>query len=302
MTVSRADSSLASQISLMRGFNRFYTARLGLLRRHHLGGDFSLTEARILHEICAHPRITASALRDILEMDGGYLSRLLTAQTSSRLIRQVSSTTDRREKHLILTPAGKKAVAWLNDRSDKQLLGMLARISPRERTELEISLKKVWQILSKPEEPDVRVERLASMTSAAHDLLEEYYEAVHVVQRDKPESTRRLLEEPGSGMWLAYLGEHAVGCVVLRNLASVPFAGECKRLYVKPAARGNRISDRLMDALEEFARGHGLRWIYLDSYDDLKTAIALYQRRGYRRCARYNDNPQATVFMRKRLR
>ncbi len=102
-------------------------------------------------------------------------------------------------------------------------------------------------------------------------------------------------------MWLASLGDQVVGCVVLRRLPSVPLAAECKRLYVKPAARGKRIATMLLDAQEEYAREQGLDWIYLDSYDDLKAAIALYEQRGYVRCDRYNDNPQATLFMRKRL-
>jgi ribosomal protein S18 acetylase RimI-like enzyme len=102
-------------------------------------------------------------------------------------------------------------------------------------------------------------------------------------------------------MWLAYLGNDVQGCVVLRRLPSMPRASECKRLYVKPAARGNHIADRLLDAQEQFARNNGVEWIYLDSYDDLKAAIALYERRGYERCERYNDNPQATLFMRKRI-
>jgi hypothetical protein len=33
----------------------------------------------------------------------------------------------------------------------------------------------------------------------------------------------------------------------------------------------------------------------------LQAAIAFYERHGYLRCDRYNDNPQATIFMRKRL-
>jgi GNAT superfamily N-acetyltransferase len=147
----------------------------------------------------------------------------------------------------------------------------------------------------------LRIERLTAAHADALAILEEYYEAVHVVQRDSPASIRRMINEPGSGIWLAYLGNEVQGCVVLRRLASVPRASECKRLYVKPAARGNHIADRLLDAQEEFARNAGVEWIYLDSYDDLKAAIALYERRGYARCARYNDNPQATVFMRKRL-
>jgi len=102
-------------------------------------------------------------------------------------------------------------------------------------------------------------------------------------------------------MWIAYLQDRAVGCVVLRGLTSMQFAGECKRLYVQPEARGNGVADALLDAQEDFARSKGLQWIYLDSYDDLKVAIALYRKRGYLSCERYNDNPQAQYFFAKKI-
>jgi GNAT superfamily N-acetyltransferase len=147
----------------------------------------------------------------------------------------------------------------------------------------------------------VRIVRLSKVDNDALALLHEYYEAVHVVQRDKPGSVQKLIDAPASGIWLAYLNDEAVGCVALRKLASVPRASECKRLYVKPFARGNHIADLLLDAQETFARSQGIEWIYLDSPDDLKAAIAIYEKRGYERCERYNDNPQATLFMRKRI-
>lgn len=147
----------------------------------------------------------------------------------------------------------------------------------------------------------LRIERVTTVDDAALAILEEYYEAVHVVVRDEPGKLQKILDEPGSGMWLAWLQDEVAGCVVLRGISSIPHAGECKRLYVKPSARGHRIADRLLDAQEEFARSKGLEWIYLDSYDDLKAAIAVYERRGYERCERYNDNPQATLFMRKKI-
>lgn len=62
-----------------------------------------------------------------------------------------------------------------------------------------------------------------------------------------------------------------MGCVVLRKLDSLPFAAECKRLYVQPIARGHGIADKLLDTQENFARDRGLRWIYLDSYDDFES-------------------------------
>ncbi|MBW4026293.1 MAG: GNAT family N-acetyltransferase [Acidobacteria bacterium] len=153
--------------------------------------------------------------------------------------------------------------------------------------------------MRKPKGNSVRIVRLSTSNDEAIRLLQEYYEAVCVVQRDTPEAIQGIIDDPFSAVWLAYLEEKAVGCVVLRKLASIPFAGECKRLYVQPAARGNGIANKLLEVQEDFARTNGLRWIYLDSYDDLKAAIALYLQRGYVSCARYNDNPQATVFLRK---
>jgi DNA-binding MarR family transcriptional regulator/ribosomal protein S18 acetylase RimI-like enzyme len=296
-----SDPRIEEQISAVREFNRFYTARLGLLRRRHLDGEFSLTEARILYEIGARPLTTASALRDTLELDAGYISRLLAALTRKKLIRRAASRVDGREKQLTLTATGERAVARLNALSTSQLKKMLASVSVADRHELVASLHKVHQILGRDPIPAIRIERLTAVKDEALAILQEYYEAVHVVQRDRPGSLQKMLEEPGSGMWMAYRGDEVVGCVILRRLPSIPRASECKRLYVKPSARGNHIADRLLDAQEEFARSQGIEWIYLDSYDDLKAAIALYERRGYRHCERYNDNPQATLFMRKKI-
>ncbi|MGA3045353.1 MAG: GNAT family N-acetyltransferase, partial [Terracidiphilus sp.] len=188
----------------------------------------------------------------------------------------------------------------LNEQSSLQIQEMLAKVSAADRAILLDSLSKVRSILSKPE--SVRIVRLTKSDDDAHRLLQEYYEAVNVVLRDTPQAIQSIIDDSCSGVWLAYLEERAVGCVLLKSLTSIPFAGECKRLYVQPAARGHGIAQKLLDAQEDFARVNGLHWIYLDSYDDLKVAIALYRKRGYVACERYNNNPQATVFLRKNIR
>jgi DNA-binding MarR family transcriptional regulator/ribosomal protein S18 acetylase RimI-like enzyme len=287
------------QISAVREFNRFYTTRLGLLRKRHLDGDFSLTEARLLYEIGAAPKLTASSLRETLNLNAGYVSRSLALLTKRKLVCQTTSKEDGREKLLTLSPAGDRAVAWLNEQSALQIKGLLANVCSTERDALLDSLSKIRSILSEPKGRAVRVVRLSKSNRDAIRLLQEYYEAVSVVHRDTPEAIQNIIDGTCSGVWLSYLERKAVGCVVLRKLNSIPFAGECKRLYVQPRARGYRIADKLLDAQEEFARNKGLRWIYLDSYDDLTVAIALYRKRGYVSCKRYNDNPQATVFLRK---
>ncbi len=285
----------------MREFNRFYTTRLGLLRRRHLDGDFSLTEARILYEIGSNPKLTASSLRNTLGLDAGYISRLLTLLTRRKLVRQTASKEDGREKLLTLSTTGAKKLAQLNERSALQIQELLEPLSAADRETVINSLSKVRSILSEAQKPGVRIVRLSEADDDASRLLEEYYEAVSVIQRDAPEAIQQVIGDASSGIWVAYLREKAVGCVMLRRLSSIPFAGECKRLYVRPEARGEGVAAALLDAQEAFARSKGLQWIYLDSYDDLKAAIALYRKRGYLPCERYNDNPQATVFLRKNI-
>jgi DNA-binding MarR family transcriptional regulator/GNAT superfamily N-acetyltransferase len=287
------------QISVVREFNRFYTARLGLLRKRHLDGDYSLTEARILYEIGANPGLTASSLRIALGLNAGYVSRSLALLTRRKLVRQTTSKRDARVKLLTLSPEGVNAVARLNEQSDLQIRRLLANVNSTDRAVLLDSLSSIRSILSESE--SVHVVRLPQSNDDAIHLLQEYYEAVNVVQQDTPEAIQKIINDSSSGVWLAYLKGKAVGCVALRKLGSIPFAGECKRLYVQPAARGRHIADKLLDALEDFARSKGLRWIYLDSYDDLKAALAIYRKRGYVSCERYNDNPQATVFLRKNI-
>jgi DNA-binding MarR family transcriptional regulator/GNAT superfamily N-acetyltransferase len=296
-----SSGSRLEHIAAVREFNRFYTARLGLLRKRHLDGEFSLTEARVLYEIGAAPNVTASTLHSTLDLDPGYLSRLLAMMMRRKLVRHKTSPADGREKLLSLSSLGESKLDQLNHQSALQIHSVLDSLSEADRETVVSSLSQVRRILSRAQRTLIRIVQLAKETQAAQAILQEYYESVNVLVRDKPGAIQAIIDAAASGVWLAHLGKEVVGCVVLRRLEFMPKSSECKRLYVKPWARGRGIADKLLDAQEMHARKQGIEWIYLDSYDDLKTAIALYERRGYERCERYNDNPQATVFMRKKI-
>ena len=141
---------------------------------------------------------------------------------------------------------------------------------------------------------------------AAFELVEEYFQAMGVVAREDLHKFTEQYCGEGRGFWLAKVGQDLVGCVALRKLrlanenASTPCA-EIKRMYLRENFRGQGIAQRLLEAVEKFARDAGYAWIYLDTTDDMKAAARLYERSGYARCDRYNENPQATIFMRKKL-
>lgn len=143
--------------------------------------------------------------------------------------------------------------------------------------------------------------RLAQLTDFEHvwELLQEYFEAAQVVVRDNRESVVKYLEDEGSAIWLAYCDGEAAGCISLRRLT--PATGEVKRLYVRTSFRRMGIAFGLLTALEDRAAAQGLETLFLDTTDGMPEAIAFYARAGYQRCARYNVNPQATIFFQKPL-
>lgn len=286
------------QVAIIREFNRFYTAKLGLLRPHHLDGEFSLTEARVLFEIGTQPKMTARMLVDQFKLDPGYLSRVIAAHIKRGLVVAKRSTDDGREKLLSLTEAGKREVNTINEKSAEEVNILLSQVAPEDRQRLVDAVKKIQFILSKD---SLQITRLSKVNQEAINIIHEYYDAIEVVVRDPDEKLNDIVEDLRSGFWTAYQGDRLVGCVILRPLPSLPGASECKRLYVRPEARGRGVADRLLDELESSAEQMGYQWVYLDTHDGLQAAINLYKRRGYETCERYNDNPQATVFLRKRL-
>ena len=140
----------------------------------------------------------------------------------------------------------------------------------------------------------------AAEVDEAFGIVAEYYEVMQVVARESRERFAQDYFAAKAGVWLAWMNGQIAGCLALRALNDAQTA-EIKRMYVRPAWRGHGIGQKLLEEAESFARKNGYRWMYLDTTDRMLEAAKLYRRNGYEPCERYNDNPQATIFMRKRL-
>jgi len=131
----------------------------------------------------------------------------------------------------------------------------------------------------------------------AYGIVTEYYEAAKVIARDTKEEFQAIYFGERSGVWLALIDEKVVGCVALREWNPAERSGEIKRMYVQPAYRKLGIAKALLDALESFATQVGYKCLYLDSAPGMDAAIRFYQKNDYDPCPRYNDNPQAIIFL-----
>jgi GNAT superfamily N-acetyltransferase len=149
----------------------------------------------------------------------------------------------------------------------------------------------------------IRVYRAeGSQIESAYGIVKEYYQAAAVVVREDADQFAKDYFGAGTGVWLAEDDGRIVGCIALRNLRAMRGCGEIKRLYVRPEFRGKGLADQLLRALEDYAKECGYEWLYLDTAADMKAAARFYERKGFQPCERYNENPQAAIFMRKIVR
>ena len=114
----------------------------------------------------------------------------------------------------------------------------------------------------------------------------------------------QALLDPAITFLAAWQAEQPLGCGAIRRMSDAHGTyGEIKRMFVDPAARGQRVGERILLALEESVRSEGITRLYLETGIRQPEAQRLYQRCGWQLCGPFGDYEEhpASVFMEKRL-
>src|SRR5690348_6225188 len=138
------------RIAAVRRFSRFYTRRLGLLHDGFLDSPFSLAEARVLYELSRREATTASAVAAELDLDPGYLSRILRSFAECGLVSRTRSSEDRRQSRLALTAKGRKAFAPLERRSHDDAAAMLAPLPDTDQERVVAAMGAIERLIGAP--------------------------------------------------------------------------------------------------------------------------------------------------------
>jgi len=143
---SNPPSAAELHIQAVRGFNRFYTRRIGVLDPY-LGSGLSLTEVRVLYELAHRDQPTATELGHDLGLDAGYVSRILRRFETKNWLARVPSPADARQSLLALTNVGRQAFAPLQQKSRDEAAALLAPLADSDRHQLIDAMGRVQRLL-----------------------------------------------------------------------------------------------------------------------------------------------------------
>ena len=293
---------MPSEVERVRRFNRTVTQRVGALHDRYLARDRPLGASRLLWEI-GEDGCDVRTLRGRLELDAGYVSRLLRGLEDAGLVEVVSSQRDRRVRAARLTGEGRAERRLLDRRSDALAASLLEPLSPAQRDELVQAMSSVERLLSAAL---VRVDVVDPADDGARACLGAYFAELDQRFDTGFDPSLSLFPDvsdmrPPRGLFVvARLHGDAIGCGGIKWSRNAP--AYIKRMWVAPAARGVSLGRRLLRELESLAVAHGETAVQLETNRALVEAISMYRSSGYVEVPPFNDEPYAHHWFQKPLR
>jgi DNA-binding MarR family transcriptional regulator/GNAT superfamily N-acetyltransferase len=289
-----------AQVTQVRAFNRFYTNVIGVLDDMYLDTPYTLTESRLLYEIAKHSTVEVSWLRQALDIDAGYLSRVLSHFESEGLVTRQRSATDARRQEISATDAGRGAVAQLDERAAVQIGALLGGVDCGRLLD---AMRVITEVLGPPEQRAVTLrplvagdlgwvlQRHGTVYAAEFGWDASFEDFCAQIIGEYPALRDRF---PGRAEgWIAEVNGVPAGsvfCVPDREPGSTEAGrgapgGEprarLRLLLVEPWARGLGLGTRLVTQCLDFARQAGYADVVLLTYDQLAAARRIYQAAGF---------------------
>jgi DNA-binding MarR family transcriptional regulator/ribosomal protein S18 acetylase RimI-like enzyme len=286
-------------VDQVRRFNRTVTQRMGALDDTFLSRARPLGQARLLWEI-GTDGVQVRALRSRLDLDSGYVSRLLRALEADGLVTVGADPDDARVRTVRLTAAGLTERAELDRRADELASTVLHPLSDRQRGRLVEAMAEVERLLTAtmvhiapidPRHPDARFCLESYFDELARRFEDGYDPARNASANDDD------LVPPAGVFLLATLHGTPVGCGALKYHDDAPT--ELRRMWVSPDVRGLGLGRRLLAELENRAAADGSRVLRLETNRALTEAIALYRACGYRQIEAFGGEPYADHWFEK---
>jgi DNA-binding MarR family transcriptional regulator/GNAT superfamily N-acetyltransferase len=289
------------QVLRVRSFSRIVSQRIGALNDRFLKRKRSLGESRLLYEI-GRKGADVRELRERLDLDSGYASRLLRSLEEQGLVETAYSDVDSRMVRATLTRKGRAEVSELDHRSNDLATSILAPLTQSQRDRLVQAMAEVEKLIRASA---VDITRETPRSVHARFCLSEYFRELEdrfEAGFDVASSISAKPEElvPPAGLFVvARLNGRPIGCGALKVKSRK--VGEIKRMWVSRETRGLGVGRRLLETLESYARQLGVKLLRLETNRNLKEAQSLYRSAGYNEVEAFNDEPYAHHWFERKL-
>ncbi|MEV5748940.1 helix-turn-helix domain-containing GNAT family N-acetyltransferase [Actinoallomurus sp. NPDC052308] len=275
------------RIDAVRAFNRFYTSVIGVLNEGLVETSYSLTEARVIFELARGEAREVADLRRSLDLDAGYLSRMLARFEADGLIVRGRAEDDARRQLARLTDRGRDVFQELDSRSAAQIERILVGLAEDGQRRLLGAMAAIEGLLSESPRPDSYllrplgpgdlgwvVQRHGALYAVEHGYNAAFETLVARVVADYAEG-----HGPGDNAWIAEIDGRPAGAIFcVRDSERV---ARLRLLLVEPFARGRGVGGRLVEECVRFARRSGYEELVLWTHDILEGARRLYERAGF---------------------
>lgn len=277
------------KILAIRHFNRFYTKQIGLLQKRMLGSPYTLVEARILYEIAAREDCTASEICDWLELDAGYLSRILKKFEENKLVERCQCGDDGRRFTLALTEFGRMEQAKLAEISNEDVGKKIAPLGDHQIEQLVTAMKTIEDALANDNDPHktaiIRSHRPGDIGWVASSQAE-FYANEYGFNENFEALVLRICadfisdyDSAREHCWIAEVNGKNVGSIMLVEEAED--TAKLRLFYVDAEARGLGLGTRLVDECLSFAKNAGYKRVVLYTNACLTAARRIYERAGF---------------------
>lgn len=277
-----------NRVDAIRRFNRFYTRRIGVLETRYLGSPFPLPQARVLYELGQRGEATASELGAELDLDLGYLSRLVQSLRRQGLLQGEPSKEDARRVRLSLSAKGRKVYLQLDARSRQEVAGMLDQLPAPQQQRLVGALQAVEAVLERKDKPvSLREHRPGDIGWVVHAhgrfYAEEYGwdERFEALVAEIAAAFVQNFDRKRERCWIAEMDGEPVGSVLV--VKDTKTTAKLRLLIVDPKARGRGLGKRLVEECIRFAREKGYRRLALWTQSNLAAARGIYRAAGFRK-------------------
>jgi len=269
----------------VRDFNRFYTNIVGLMDKTILNSPYSLAEARVMLEIDTAGQCTASVLIKLLQIDPGYLSRILSKFTKDKLVIKARSFIDGRAQVLTLSDKGRRTIHNLYNESTIQASKILEDLQDEEQQELIRHMVAVRNILDKKQDKTYIIRMLksgeAGYIAYRHCVLyEKEYGLGGTFERYVMDALAKYIDEQPEGeVWVAENNGRIIGSIaIVRTEEEI---AQLRWFLIEPGYRGSGLGRELMKIAMEYCKHKKFRQVYLWTFQDLKAARHLYKSFGF---------------------